>query len=47
MSADGQLDIETWILESTVERDFKRPGTSSRAAAYAAAPSSSYGASHA
>jgi hypothetical protein len=35
--ADGQLDIETWLLESAhVERNYKREGTSQRAAAYAA-----------
>ena len=35
--ADGQLDIETWLLESAhVERNYKREGTSARAAAYAA-----------
>lgn len=35
--ADGQMDIETWLLESAhVERNYKAPGTSQRAAAYAA-----------
>ena len=31
-----QLDIETWLLETKVERNFKAEGTSARAAAYAA-----------
>ncbi len=36
--ADGQqIDLEDWILEQKkVERNFKREGTSARAAAYAA-----------
>ena len=35
--ADRQMDLETWLLESAhVERNYKREGTSSRAAAYAA-----------
>jgi hypothetical protein len=37
MSDGTQLDIEQWLAESAhVERDYKREGTSSRAAAYAA-----------
>lgn len=37
MPADGQMDIETWLMESAhVERNYKAPGTSQRAAAYAA-----------
>ena len=35
--ADGQMDLEQWLMESApVERNFKREGTSQRAAAYAA-----------
>ena len=36
MSDGTQLDLEQWLAESTVERNFKARGTSSRAAAYAA-----------
>ena len=35
--ADGQMDLEQWLMESAhVERNYKREGTSARAAAYAA-----------
>lgn len=35
--SDGQIDLEDWILEQTkVQGNYKREGTSSRAAAYAA-----------
>ena len=35
--ADGQMDLEQWLMESAhVERNYKREGTSQRAAAYAA-----------
>jgi hypothetical protein len=37
VSADGQMDLEAWLLEGAhVEKNYKAPGTSQRAAAYAA-----------